>query len=86
MPEIQWENDRVCRVIHQYVNEKDDTGTGSVVTISIPALEKHRIKTITYNVNGVEKDFPVALLWKFYGKPSWIDTKGKGIEKVTVER
>lgn len=85
MPEIQWENGNVCKVVHRYVNHKDKTGTGSVVTVSLPILDKMKMKTVTYNIDGADKDFPIALLWKFIGKPNWIISGGRGCEKVVVE-
>jgi len=85
MPEIEWESDVLCKVIHRYENTRDPTGTGRVVVTSLLIVEKWKIKTVTYNIDGKEKVFPIGLLWQFHGKPNWISGGGRGGERVPIK-
>lgn len=76
---------KACDVIHNYINSKDSSGTGVVVPTSIHIVNNWKIKTMRYSVNNRDVDFPVALLWKFHGKPCESNGGGERYKRISVK-
>lgn len=68
-PEIFLINDKLCNVVHRYDNRKDPSGTGKVVPTSLAVVKNWERKTIDATVEGRQIEFPVAMVWKYHGKP-----------------
>ena len=73
-PEIFVINDRLCNVVHRYNNLRDSSGTGKIVPTPLAVVKNWERKTIDATVDGRQVEFPVALVWKYHGKPC----EGKG--------
>jgi len=71
-PEVKFNEDgRTFDIKHNYINKKDDSGTGVIVPASFGVLEGiSENNLVRLNIKGREIHFPSVLLWEKYGKPS----------------
>lgn len=68
-PTVKRVGPRQYDVIHNYENPDDPSGTGVVVPTSLHTLENWSTKIVTVIIDKKEVEFPVALLWKYHGRP-----------------
>lgn len=77
-PEIVFKSDKLCYVIHRYENKRDPSGTGAVIPTSINEVRGWGgKKTLTMDIKGRQVEFPIAMLWKFHGKPCENNSKSR---------